>query len=111
MKRAVNQPTSDLVLYAGIFCKTWHVADAGTLIPQHSHQHPHLTYLVRGAIRAWCDDQPLGDFIAPAAIKIPALRKHTFLTLSDAVTLACIHSVGEADDAAVADEHILELEG
>lgn len=108
MKISPNQPTSELVIYAGIFLKTWTVADAGTMVPQHAHVYPHVSLLVSGIIRAWRDDELLGDFHAPATIKIPARAKHRFLSLTDGVVIACVHA---ADEAEVADEHVLELEG
>jgi quercetin dioxygenase-like cupin family protein len=111
MKRAPNQPNSKLMIYAGIFLKTWSVADAGTVIPQHSHEHPHITFLVQGAVRVWAGDGPFGtDFAAPDALQIPAHTPHKFLTLTDNVVFACIHAVGEADDVAIAAEHALDLE-
>lgn len=108
MKRAANQPVGDLVLYGGIFLKTWTVPDAGTLIPQHAHTYDHLTYLVHGVLRVWQDGEMLGDFHAPAALKIPAHTMHRFLSLTDGVVFACVHAVGDADDAAVAEEHSLD---
>jgi hypothetical protein len=42
MKRAERQPeTISVSIYAGVFIKLWSVRDAGTLIPQHSHEFPH----------------------------------------------------------------------
>lgn len=110
MRRLANQPTSDLTLYAGIFLKTWTVADAGTMIPQHAHRHPHISLIVSGAVRVWCGAEMLGDYSAPAAIKIAAEQKHSFLTLTDSVVIACIHAVGEAEDVGIAEEHTLNLE-
>lgn len=110
MRRLPNQPTSDLTLYAGIFLKIWSIADAATMIPQHAHRHPHISLIVSGAVRVWCGAEMLGDYSAPAAIKIAAEQKHSFLTLTDNVVLACIHAVGEAEDVEITAEHALELE-
>jgi quercetin dioxygenase-like cupin family protein len=111
MKRAEHQPQGvSLVIYAGIFAKTWHVADVGTLLPQHAHEHPHLTLVMRGAVRVWRGDELDGDYFAPATLKIPAREPHSFLTLTDNVVLACVHAVGEADEPAIFAEHQLELE-
>jgi quercetin dioxygenase-like cupin family protein len=109
MKRAPNQPTSQLTLYAGIYLKTWSVPDAGSLVPQHAHRWPHLTLVISGAVRVWRDGVMLGDYRAPAAIKIPALEMHTFLTLTDDVILACVHAT-DAAEIEVAAEHQLILE-
>ena len=80
MKRAENQPTSELVLYAGIYCKLWSVPDRGTLLPQHSHVWDHISLIVQGAVRVWRDEDLIGDFKAPAMVKIEAYALHKFLT-------------------------------
>ena len=110
MKRAPNQPVGELTLYAGIFCKTWSVADAGTILPQHSHEFPHLSLIVRGSVRVQCGDDDMGEFHAPATIKIAAHAFHTFLTLTDGVMIACIHAVGDADEPAIRAMQELEYE-
>lgn len=113
MKRAENQPTSELVLYAGIYCKLWTVPDRGTLLPQHAHVWSHISLVVRGAVRVWRDDECLGDFHAPAMLKIRAHALHKFLTLSDDVTIACLHNADHADpdgEPAIAERHDLILE-
>lgn len=113
MKRAVNQPVGELVLFAGIFCKLWTVADRYTLLPQHSHEFPHISLLVQGEVRVWRDDELVGDFSAPAGIKIDAHTLHSFLTLSDNVTIACIHNADHADpdgEPVIAAENNLVME-
>ena len=113
MKRAPNQPTSSLCLYAGVFAKTWMVQDSNTLLPQHSHSFPHISYIVSGTVRVWCGDERLGDFTGPCAIKIRARQLHEFLTLTDNVTILCLHNadhLDEADEPAVATRHDLEFE-
>lgn len=111
MKRAVNQPTSDLTLFAGIFLKTYTVPDANTLLPQHAHHHPHISLIISGKVRAWCEDRLLGDFEGPATVKIEARLRHSFQTLSDGVVFACIHATDAVDDEALIHErHDLVLE-
>jgi quercetin dioxygenase-like cupin family protein len=89
--------TSEITLYAGIFCKLWAVPKRGTLLPQHVHQHSHISLIVQGEVRVWRDDECLGDFKAPAMIKIHAHAPHGFLALTDDVTIACIHNADQAD--------------
>lgn len=113
MKRAEHQPeTISVTIYAGIYYKQYRVPDAGTLIPQHSHEFPHLTALLQGSIRAYRADAWLGDYHAPAVVQIPAGVLHTFLTLTPDVALACIHNADhiEGDEPAVAQRAHLELE-
>jgi len=110
VKRAERQPFSELTLYAGIYLRTWVVADRGTMLPQHAHTFPHLSLILSGVVRIWRGDELLGDFVGPSTVKIPAREKHRFLTLSDRVTIACIHAVGEAENVDIAEEHNLMLE-
>jgi hypothetical protein len=113
MKRAEHQPEQvELVLYAGVFVKLWSVADAGTLLPQHAHAFPHLTLLMRGSVRAWRGEEMIGDYRAPAVIRIPANELHTFLTLTNDVALACVHNADhiDGDEPAVSQYAHIELE-
>lgn len=113
MKRAEHQPEeTEIALYAGVFVKTWSVRDAGTLLPQHSHEFPHLTLVMRGAVRVYRADELLGDYRAPATVRIPAGVLHTFLTLTPDCALACIHNADhiEGDEPAVAQRAHLEVE-
>jgi len=113
MKRAEHQPEQvEVSIYAGIFAKLWSVADAGTLLPQHAHQFPHLTIIMRGAVRVWRGDDMLGDFRAPAVVKIPADTLHNFLTLTNDVCIACLHNADhiDGDEPTVSQEAHLELE-
>jgi quercetin dioxygenase-like cupin family protein len=110
MKRAKHQPTTALCLYAGLYCKTWTVADAGTLLPQHAHEHDHITLVVRGAVRVWRGERMDGDYQAPQMVKIPARQFHKFLTLCDDVVLACIHAVGADGEPAIHEDHVIEME-
>jgi hypothetical protein len=113
VRRAPNQPvTTALTIFAGIYAKAYTVPDAGTLLPQHSHKTGHVTAITAGSVRAWRDGELLGDFCAPALVLIPAHAMHSFLTLSDQVSLICIHNADhlEADEPAVAEEHHLDFE-
>ena len=113
MKRAEHQPeTVSVSIYAGIYYKVWRVPDADTIIPQHSHRFDHLTALLHGSVRVWRDDELMGDYSAPATIRIPAHAMHTFRSLVPGVVLACIHNADhiEGEEPAVAEYAYLELE-
>jgi quercetin dioxygenase-like cupin family protein len=113
MKRAENQPVGELTLYAGIFCKLWTVVDRGTVLPQHSHEYPHISLIVSGKTHVWRDEDYLGVFTAPATIRIPAHTFHKFETITDNVVIACIHNVDHADpdgEPSIAEHHNLVLE-
>lgn len=115
MKRADRQPAGAIHLYGGSFVKEMLTPDEGTLIPQHAHRYDHLSYLAAGSIRVWQDDVLQGDYLAPAAIRIPANTKHRFLTLEPWTLVLCIHAVGAAEavdeNDLITAEHHLELEG
>lgn len=114
MKRAPKQPeTISVSIYAGIYYKVYRVPDANTLLPQHAHSFPHLTALLQGRVRVSREgDDETSEYCAPATIRIPAHTMHSFLTLCDGVTLACIHNADhlEADEPAIAAEHHLSFE-
>lgn len=114
MKRAANQPTTETItIYGGIYYRVWSVPDAGTILPQHSHAYDHLTAVLRGTVRVWCDDELVGEFSAPATVPVPARRMHEFHTLTPDCLLACIHNADHADpdgEPPVAAENNLVLE-
>lgn len=111
MKRAENQPTSRLTLYGGIYALTWSVKDAGTICPQHAHTFDHLSAIMAGAVRVEADGEDLGEFRAPAFVKIAARTKHRFTTLEPDTVITCLHAVAEAEDVDIHEEHHLALEG
>lgn len=110
MKRAINQPTSAITIYGGIYALTWTVKDAGTVMPQHAHTYEHLSAIMCGAVRVQCDGADRGEFRAPAFVKIPARSRHTFTTLEPGTVIACLHSVAEGEGVDIHAEHHLELE-
>ena len=95
---------SEMVLFGGIFAKMWAVPRAGTLIGQHAHESDHISMIVSGAVRVWCGPDLLGDFLAPAMVKIPARLKHKFLTLGDGVVICCLHAL-DTPDVPIFDEN------
>lgn len=111
MKRAPQQPiTTEIKLTDDLFIKTAVVADAGTIIPQHSHRYDHVTLLAYGSMRVVAGDVMLGDYTGPAGILIRAGVKHTMTTLTPGVVFACIHALHGTDSVEVDEEHELELE-
>jgi hypothetical protein len=110
MKRAEHQPeTISVTIYGGIYYKVWRVPDAGTIIPQHSHDFDHLTAVLAGGVEVWRDGVPMGDVWAPATIEIQAECKHMFRTLTADCRFACIHNADrlDGDEPAVHEEHNL----
>jgi hypothetical protein len=106
MKRSEHQPVvTDIKLTDDLFIKTMQIADVGTLIPQHSHKYDHVSLLAHGSVRVQANGEMLGDYHAPAGILIRSGVKHTFLTLTDGVVIACIHALHGTADIEVEEEH------
>ena len=57
-----------------------------------------------GGLRAGSNGDLLGDFNAPAEIRIPAHTKHTLKALADETTFYCVHN---ADQFEMEEEHEL----
>jgi hypothetical protein len=91
----------------GVFIKQMHLKDAGLVVPQHSHTYGHTTLLAHGKLRAWKDDELLGDFDAPAQIYIAAGAKHTFLSLVPNTVAYCIHNVSRTGRVEIHESHEL----
>jgi hypothetical protein len=47
---------------------------------------------MQGRVRVFCDGAEQGVFEAPAMVKVAADAAHHFVSLTDDVTLACIHA-------------------
>ena len=77
----------------GIWVRAYSINKAKTVISQHVHTHDHMTLVSRGTVEAWQDGEVLGEFQAPAIIKIPAGKKHAFTALTDDVVLCCLHNL------------------
>jgi hypothetical protein len=76
-----------------IWVRAYSIAKAKTIIAQHVHEHDHMTLVSRGTIEAWQDGELLGEFKAPAFIKIPAGKSHAFTAMTDDVVLCCLHNL------------------
>jgi hypothetical protein len=97
---AYKEIESEYVQFAevdDIWVRAYSIAKAKSVIAQHVHVHDHMTLVSRGAVEAWQDGQLLGEFKAPAIIKIPAGRKHAFTALTDDVVLCCLHNLRGTD--------------
>ena len=80
-----------------IWIRSYTVEKAQTVLAQHSHAHDHATIVSRGAVELWLDDEIIGQYVAPAVIKIPAGKKHHFKALTDDVVLCCLHNLRGTD--------------
>ena len=114
MKRAEHQPeTVSIKIYAGIYYRVYHVPDADTILPQHSHEFDHLTAVLSGIVAVSRDGGQPDVYKAPATIEIPAGCKHAFRTMTPGCIFACIHNADRLDqdhEPQVRDEHHLVME-
>ena len=76
-----------------MWVRSYTVPKAKTVLSQHVHAHDHITLVSHGTIEAWQDGVLLGQFKAPAVIKIPAGKKHAFTSVTDDVMLCYLHNL------------------
>ena len=80
-----------------MWVRTYTLEKAGYMVPQHAHEHDHITLLSQGSVEAWKDEENIGIFNAPAMLVIPAGSKHRFLALTNNVLLSCLHNLRGTD--------------
>lgn len=108
--REIAQPgTIEFYLADDIFIKSGLFERIGTIIPQHSHEYDHTSFLALGVIEAWCDDEYLGIFEAPKGIFIKKHAKHTFRTLTEKTLILCIHNISRNGMLEIHDLHELSF--
>jgi hypothetical protein len=76
-----------------IWVRAYSVAKAKTVIVQHVHTHDHMTLVSRGTVEAWQEGESIGEYKAPAIIKVLAGKKHAFVAVTDDVVLCCLHNL------------------
>ena len=76
-----------------IFIKQMPLAQAGMIVPQHSHTYDHYTMLATGSMRVIKDGVLVGDFWAPTAIFIERGCKHTLISLEPNTLAYCLHNL------------------
>jgi len=104
--RAQCQPYGDEYLAAdGVFIKEMRIPKSGTIVPQHSHEYDHTSFLAQGRISARADGVDIGEFVAPTPIFVKAGVKHSFLSLEDNTLVLCIHNVSRTGAVEVREEH------
>lgn len=103
-----EQPVQFVDEVGGIYFRAICLERAGDVVPQHSHEHDHVTLIASGRARVWCDGIWLGDFAAFHALEIKAHAKHVFLALEPLTRLACVHNLHGAAYR-IAEEHELEM--
>lgn len=106
----IEQPDSvEFHLADDVFIKSGSFSKENTVIPQHSHEYDHTSFIARGSVRAWCEDEYLGVFNAPCSIFIKAHAKHTFQTLEPETLILCIHNISRNGLVDIHELHELTL--
>lgn len=89
-------PVEQIVEKGGLYFRSILLKYAGTLIPQHEHDHDHVTLIGSGKARSWQDGEWIGDFGPGEVVEMKAGRSHAFQALEPNTHLTCVHSVESA---------------
>jgi len=106
--RSGNQPETMEFVVDGMWINQVTLKGKDLALPQHSHKFEHLSAITRGSVRVICEGMPDREFTAtdvPAMVRIPANAKHLFITLSDEVTILCLHRIDRTGAVEIAEEH------
>ena len=93
---------SEFMAADGLFIKEMILDKAGTIVPQHSHAYDHVSYVAKGAVLFEGK-----RYESPSPIFVPAMKKHTFVSLEDDTLVLCIHNVSRSGEVEVVAEHQL----
>jgi hypothetical protein len=94
VKAEMEQPdVEEFQLADGIFIKSGYFKQAGAIVPQHSHEYDHTSFIATGSVRAWRDGEYIGEYHAPVSIFIKAKCKHTFEIGEENTLIMCIHNI------------------
>lgn len=103
-----EQPDStEFYLANKVFVKSGLFKKSGCIVPQHSHEDDHTTFIATGAVHAWKGEEYLGWFQGPVGVFIEKRQKHTFKTTEDNTVILCIHNIAETGMVELHDLHDL----
>lgn len=77
----------------GLYFRAILLPNTGDRVPQHTHDHEHVTLIAAGAARLYVDGVRREDIRAFRAIVIEANRQHMFEALEPNTRLACVHQL------------------
>lgn len=89
-------PVEKIVEAGGIYFRSVLLKQAGTIIPQHVHDHDHVSFIGSGRVRGWKDGEWIGDRGAGEVFEIPSGSAHVFMALEDNSLIACVHDIESA---------------
>lgn len=91
-----SQPVERIEEVSGIYFRSV-LLERGTVIPQHTHDHNHATYVGSGKARLWVNGVWRADYPAGHAVEVKAGQSHVFQALEPNTRLACVHDVASAE--------------
>lgn len=94
--RLAELPVERIVEAGGIYFRSVTLKEQGTIIPQHVHDHDHVTLVGSGLVRGWCNGVCIGDRKAGEVFEILAGQSHVFQALEPYTMLTCIHNIDSA---------------
>lgn len=101
---------TNLSITDDLFVKWYRIQKADSYVPQHAHEHDHVTVIASGSVDVWIDGIYSGRQIAPASFVIKAGALHTFQTLEDNVVLLCVHALdGEGEPRVIKENQLVEI--
>lgn len=89
-------PVEQIVEAGGFYFRTICLAEPGYVVPQHVHDHEHVTLVGSGKARGWKHGVWIGDRSAGEAFVIEADAPHLFQALDAQTRLTCIHNIESA---------------
>lgn len=92
-----DQPVERIEEACGIYFRSVLLKTADIAIKQHSHDHPHATFVGSGRARGWSDGVWIGDKGPGEAFEILAGAEHMFQSLEPNTLLACVHDLSSAE--------------
>lgn len=80
----------------GVYFRSILIPLAGTVVPQHAHDHDHATYCGRGKALMFVDGVKAGEVCEGQAIGVQAGKEHAFVSLENNTRLTCVHGLDSA---------------
>lgn len=77
----------------GLYFRAVLLPNVGDRVPQHMHDHDHVTLIASGAARLFIDGEQKEDISSFRAIVISANKQHVFEALEPNTRLACVHQL------------------
>lgn len=92
-----EQPVERIEEACGLYFRSVLLEKAGTVIPQHRHDHDHATFVGAGRARGWANGAWIGDKGAGEAFEVKAGCAHVFQALEPNTRLTCVHDIASAE--------------